>query len=316
MNINQNMNKIMYNNMNIIPNMYFNTNMNIMPNINNDGNFFPNMNMVPNMNYNINIMQQQMLQQMQQQHMNFMNFCEEERKKFEEEERRKKEEDKQRKKIEEIKNYFDSKLYEIDFRRIKGQNESFKQLKKKLMNLTNQYKILEECIQHNNKIMNDYLREPNDKINYNTLLQLSSTIEDIYEDKLKEFELCVNEIKKIYNSAVEELKNNYLIDINKKFNFDIEDKNYVGFRNTGLLNVGKLDEVKFKELCRINFKNISELELKFQDDIDISVLTKATYHNLTFLGLNGKIKDIIILSKLPFKYLNKLFLSNNNFYNT
>ena len=61
---------------------------------------------------------------------------------------------------------------------------------------------------------------------------------------------------------------------------------------------------------------MEELELKIEDDIDIKVLTKTTYHNLTFLGLLGKIKDINILSELPFKSLNELLLSENNFYGT
>ena len=63
-------------------------------------------------------------------------------------------------------------------------------------------------------------------------------------------------------------------------------------------------------------KTLKLLELKFEDNIDINVLTKATYRNLSFLGLIGKIKDISILSKLPFKYLKSLLLINNDFFNT
>ena len=43
---------------------------------------------------------------------------------------------------------------------------------------------------------------------------------------------------------------------------------------------------------------------------------KVNYINISFLGLIGKIKDINILSKLPFKNLTTLFLSDNDFSNT
>ena len=212
--------------------------------------------------------------------------------------------------IQKIKNYFYSKLYEIDFKRIKNQIKSFKKMKDKLMN---HIQTLEKCIKYNDSIMHDYLEDPNNKINYQNLLKLGSSIEDIYENNLKEFELCKNEIRIIYKQSIEELKNNYLNDFNKKFNLNIRDESYVGFRNQFLLELDRLDEMKFKELCRIYFKNIKELELKFENDIDIKILTKATYHNLTFLGLIGKIKDINVLSELPFKSLEILFLSGNDF---
>lgn len=109
---------------------------------------------------------------------------------------------------------------------------------------------------------------------------------------------------------------NYLDDFNKKYNAQLSDKNiYIGFRDTWMLKIGKIDEVIFKELCRINFDSVEELELKFEDNIDISVLTKFSYHDLSFLGLIGKIRDINILNKLPFKSLTTLFLSGNNFSN-
>lgn len=166
--------------------------------------------------------------------------------------------------------------------------------------------------------MNDYLEEPNNNINYKNLLNLSSIIEDIYEDKLNELKLCVNEIKNIYTLEKEELKKNYLNDFNKKYclnNLKIEDIPYIGFRNDNLLGI-ILDQAKFNDLCRIDFKNIIELELRLEDDINIDVLAKATYQNICFLGLTGKIKDFDIFKKFPFKLLTTLRLSLNNFYNT
>ena len=179
-------------------------------------------------------------------------------------------------------------------------------------------KNLEKCINYNNKIIKNYSEDCDKNENYKNLLKLSSSIEDIYEEKIKEFDLIKNEIKNIYKLGIKDLKDNYLDDFNKKYDGKLEkDRYYVGFRNTGLLELNKLDEVKFKELCRINdFNRIGELELKFEDNINIDTLIKMPYVKLTFLGLLGRIKDIGILSKLPFKSLQTLFLSNNNFYNT
>ena len=175
---------------------------------------------------------------------------------------------------------------------------------------------LEKCIEFNKKILEDYLKNPYKEENYTNLLKLSCSIEDIYEDKFKNFELCDNEIKNINKLAIKELKQHYLDDFNKKYNGHIRDDYYVGFRNTGLLELNRLDEVKFKELCSIDFHKIQELELKFENNIDIDVLMKANYINISFLGLIGKINDINILSKLPFKNLTTLFLSDNDFSNT
>ena len=58
-------------------------------------------------------------------------------------------------------------------------------------------KNLEERIEYNNKIMNKYLEEANNNINYKNLLDLSSTIEDIYDNKLNEFNIIINKIKNI-----------------------------------------------------------------------------------------------------------------------
>jgi hypothetical protein len=137
-------------------------------------------------------------------------------------------------------------------------------MKDKLMN---HIQTLEKCIKYNDRIMHDYLENPDNKINCQNLLKLGSSIKDIYENNLKEFELCKNEIRIIYKQSIEELKNNYLNDFNKKYNFDIQDIRYIGFKHFPEFN--KLDEMKFEELCRIYFKNIKELELKFENDIDI-----------------------------------------------
>ena len=264
-NVNNNINFIpnISNNMNMIPNM------NMMPNMNNNINFFPNMNINqidnnnmnfnPNMNMNINlnqmnenvnIMQQmQMMQQMpqiqvQMQDMNLNNDSIKE---------------KQEKIKKNIDNYYISKLYEIDFKRIESQNQHFKNIKDKLMN---HIRSLELRIEENNKIMSKYLEEANNIMNYKNLLNFSISIEDIYEDKLNELLLCVNEITDLYHIRVKELKNNYLNDFNKRYNFHIVDQGNIGFRHSDLLNL-RLDQIKFNELCRINFKNIVELELKF-----------------------------------------------------
>ena len=310
MNNNMNMMPILNNDMNLIPNMnnnmnQINNNMNLIPNmnmnqINNNMNFISNMNINMNqINNDMNIIPQ--IQQMQQIQapMPTMNIN---NKIFDEQENIKKN----------INNYYTSKLYKIDFTRIEAQNQHFNIIKDKLMN---HIRSLEERIEKNNKIMNKYMEEANNIINYNNLLNFSISIEDIYEDKLNELILCVNDITDLYNIRIEELKKNYLNDFNKRYNYHIQDVGSIGFRHTDLMNI-KLDQLKFNELCRINFKNITILELRFEDDIDIGVLTKATYHNIYFLGLFGKIKDIKLLSKLPFKLLTQLDLGDNDFYNT
>ena len=312
-----NMNNNFNNNINLIPNMNNNMNMNMMPNINNNMNLIPNMNINQINNNNMNFMNQmynnnninmnqinnnmnniqnmQMMEQIQpiQDQMQMIDLNNNlNNDKLEEQDNIKKE----------INNYFNSKLYEIDFKRIEAQNEHFKNIKDKLMNHIHS---LEKIIEFNNKIMNDYLRDANNITNYKNLLDLSCSVEDIYEDKLNELILCVNEITELYNKRIEELKKNYLNDFNKRYNFHIEDGNYIGFRNLDLQLIS-LNQLKFNELCKINFNNISELELQFEDDIDIKALTKVSYHNITFLGLYGKIKDIKTLSKLPFKFFKRV----------
>ena len=310
-NNNMNMNQINNNiNMNQINNNLFNpmqmnmNQMNIMNNdINNMNNNMMNINQMMN-DININQQMQMMQEQMQKVHAqnNTVHLDNEII-------------EKQNKIKKRINNYYISKLYEIDFRRIEAQNEHFKEIINKLMS---HIKNLEERIEYNNKIMNKYLEEANNNINYKNLLDLSSTIEDIYDNKLNEFNIIINKIKNIYKLGIEELRKNYLDDFNKKYNFNqckIVDEAYIGFRNTSLLNI-ILEQVTFNELCRIDFKNIHKLELRFEDYIDINVLTKVTYHNISFLGLSGKIKDITTLSKLPFKLLTTLSLSLNDFYDT
>ena len=309
MNVNQINNNI---NMNQINNNLFNpmqmnmNQINFMNNdINNMNNNMMNINQMMNdMNINQQMQMQMMQEQMQKVHaQNNMAYLDNEII------------EKQNKIKKRINNYYISKLYEIDFRRIEAQNEHFKEIINKLMS---HIKNLEERIEYNNKIMNKYLEEANNNINYKNLLDLSSTIEDIYDNKLNEFNIIINKIKNIYKLGIEELRKNYLDDFNKKYNFNqckIVDEAYIGFRNTSLLNI-ILDQVTFNELCRIDFKNIHELELRFEDYLDINILTKVTYHNISFLGLSGKIKDITILTKLPFKLLTTLRLSLNDFYDT
>ena len=244
------MNNNMINNLNFIPNM------NMIGDINNNMNLNPNM--IPNINNNMGMMKQQTMQQQMmaqqqmiaQQQMMQQQMIQQQmiQQKILEEMNGIKE-----KEIELIKNYFYSKLYEIDFKRIKNQIKSFKKMKDKLMNYI---QTLEKSIKYNDIIMHDYLEDPNNKINYQNLLKLSSSIEDIYENNLREFELYKNEIRIIYKQSIEELKNNNLNDFNKKYNFHIKDENFVSFRKIGLLKFNKFDEVQFKELCRINFKNI------------------------------------------------------------
>ena len=164
----------MNNNMNFIPNMNMIGDIN---NINNNMNMNPNM--MPNMNNNMDMLQQQMMQQqmmaqqqmMQQQMMQQMmaqqqvmqqqimqqNLDEFNKNSLEEERKRKKEEE-----IKKIKNYFDSKLYEIDYKRIKDQNKSFIKMIDILMN---HIQSLEKCVEYNEKIMLDYSKDPNNKIN-------------------------------------------------------------------------------------------------------------------------------------------------------
>jgi Leucine-rich repeat (LRR) protein len=215
-----------------------------------------------------------------------------------------------------IKHYNSSKNYEIDFTRINHQKDNFTIITKKLSKFI---KKLEECVKHNTKIVNEYSSEPLKDENYTNLLKLSCSIEDIYENTLRDFTSISKEIYNIYKSGVQKLKENYIKDFNKKYNANLyEDKIYVGFRDfldEGNYKLEKLNEVQFKELCRIDFKKIRDLEIKFLDNINIDVLMRASYINLAFLGLFGKTKNMDILSKLPFKSLNTLLLGENSFNN-
>jgi len=66
-----------------------------------------------------------------------------------------------------------------------------------------------------------------------------------------------------------------------------------------MFELGKLDEVKFNDFCLINFYEIQELELKFEDNINIDSLLKVSYYqNIKILSLSGKIKDISIFLNL------------------
>ena len=261
--------------------------------------------MIPDFNNNMmnNILIEQMQNMMMNMEMNKMNNTEVDKGELEFQEKEKKR-----------KSYYSSKIYEIDFKRIKRQNEDFKLITKRLLKYI---KNLEECIKNNNKIMDDYIENPFKIKNYTNLLELSCSIEDIYEDKIRDFKLDNNEISNIFKLGIKNLKDNYIDNFNKKYNTNLrENKAYVGFRDfldEGNYDLHILDEVKFKELCRINFNNINDLEIKFEDNININVLLKASYVNLSFLGLIGKIKDINILKQLPFKSLKTLFLSKNNF---
>ena len=330
----QNMNNNMYMMQNINYNMgmvqNMNNNMGMMPNMNNNIEMIPNMNnnieMIPNMNNNIGMipnvynepqMQQQMMQQIMQQQIMEQQMMQQQALMQMQQielnnpnpltEKEKKEQEIQKN----INNYYDSKKYEIDFKRIKNQITNFK----KIIDILMKYiKHLEECIENNNKIMDNYIGKPYKNKNYINLLNLSSSIEDVYEDKIEELESNNNDIKNIFKLGIKELKDNYLNDFNTKYNLNLDDREKIGNNFNYLVN-NKLNEVQFRELCRIDFKNIKELEIMFEDDIDISVLTKTTFHNLSYLSLHGKIKDINILTKLPFKLLENLNLSNNDFYN-
>jgi len=141
-----------------------NNNMGMMPNMNNNIGMIPNMNnnigIVPNM-YNEQQMQQQMMQQqmMQQQIMEQQMMQQQALMQMQQmelnnpnplTEKEKKEQEIQKN----INNYYDSKKYEIDFKRIKNQITNFK----KIIDILMKYiKHLEECIENNNKIMDNYI---------------------------------------------------------------------------------------------------------------------------------------------------------------
>ena len=229
------------NNMNMMNNI--GNNMNMMNNIGNNMNMMNNIGNNMNMIYNNNMNGQ----------LN-NNMLEEQRRRKEDQRRREEEEEQKRK--EEHKN----KIIQFDFKRINEQNNNFNEIMNKLKNYI---KDLEECIEYNNKITNDYSNNPYDKNNLTNLLKLSCSIVDIYEDKLKEIKNYINDIENIYKSVIKELKDNALNHFNKKYNTCLIDNNNVGFRN--MLELGKLDEEKFNDFCLINFNKIQELELKFED---------------------------------------------------
>ncbi len=101
-------------------------------------------------------------------------------------------------KQEEIKNYNSSKNYEIDFRRINGQNDNFREIIKSLSEFINN---LKKCIKNNTKILDKYSEDSLNIESYTNLLKLSGSIEDIYEDTLKNFESISKEINKIYKKS-------------------------------------------------------------------------------------------------------------------
>ena len=101
-------------------------------------------------------------------------------------------------KQEEIKNYYSSKNYEIDFWRINGQNDNFREIIKSLSEFINN---LKKCIKNNTKILDQYSEDSLNIESYTNLIKLSSSIEDIYEDTLKNFESISKEINKIYKKS-------------------------------------------------------------------------------------------------------------------
>lgn len=218
------------NNMNMMPN--FGNNINIMPNIDNNMNILPNidnnMNMIPNLDNNMNLMNNNNMNDQQNNMMLMM--MEMNCKKWRKEEEKRKEEER--------KKYFEDKIYEIDFKRIKQQNKNFNEINNKLKKYI---KNLEECIEYNNKIMNDYSQFSYDIDNFTNLLKLSCSIVDIYEDKLKEFKNNINEIGNIYKSGIKEIKDNALNDFNKKYNANLYDQNYI---RTIIMSEFKFDEIK------------------------------------------------------------------------
>jgi hypothetical protein len=192
------------NNMNMFPNM--NNNINMMPNLNNNMNIIPNLNNNMYQDFDMNrmndiLMQQMVMKMMMEQNMNDNQINNEKTA--------------AQLKEEEIKHYNSSKNYEIDFTRINHQKDNFTIITKKLSKFI---KKLEECVKHNTKIVNEYSSEPLKDENYTNLLKLSCSIEDIYENTLRDFTSISKEIYNIYKSGVQKLKENYIKDFNKKYN--------------------------------------------------------------------------------------------------
>ena len=65
---------------------------------------------------------------------------------------------------------------------------------------------LEESIEFNKKTVDNYLKEPYAGENLTNLLKLSSSVEDIYEDKLQELDSLKKEIENFIKLAIKELK--------------------------------------------------------------------------------------------------------------
>ena len=79
------------------------------------------------------------------------------------------------------------------------------------------------------------------------------------------------------------------------------------------LNVKNLGNEGLNDLCIIGFKELKELNLRFNNILDIKVLEKAKFDKLEILNLyNNQISDIDILEKVNFKELKELNLSCNN----
>ena len=202
----------------------------------------------------------------------------------------------------EMKDYYSNKLYQIDFNILEEQNKAYYEIKKKLTKYIENY---DNCINYNNKIKTKYLEAPNKIENYNLLTQMKESIEQKYNSNLKEINELKCEIEDIIRSCINNLKlvNNYLIAFNKKYytHFNGNEKRLISCEINELMD---MDEQKFQDLCKINFKNLEELGIYGRKNsiTNIDCLSEALFFNLLDLSINeGKIENVDILSKIPFK---------------
>ena len=201
-----------------------------------------------------------------------------------------------------INNYYYSKLYQFDFELIEEQNKIYDEIKKKL---SKKIKLIDENIKYNENIMNIYLNEPCKKENLSMLNDLICSLDEKFNNELKEIEFLKNEIVHLLNTSIDNLKKHYLDAYNKKYNGNLKEDNDL-LVYTERKELTEMNETKFKQFCKINFNNLKTLEF-FVNNISFKSFEKSSFNKLSTLIVYGKTTDIK-LSNAPFKDLEILTL--------
>ena len=146
---------------------------------------------------------------------------------------------------------------------------------------------------------------------------MKESIGQQYNNKLKEINDLKEDIEEIIKSCINELeKAKSLIEFNQKYqtHFNGTEKKVISCE---IKELKDMDDQKFQDLCKINLKYLEELGIYGGKSTitNIDSLSEALFLNLLELSINGKIENINKLSKMPFKNLKILDLSENDINN-